>query len=35
VQWIAHAHGGEVRVESTPGAGTIFEVRFKAENQSE
>jgi heavy metal sensor kinase len=28
VQWIARAHGGEVRVESTPGAGTTFEVRF-------
>ena len=30
VQWIAHVHGGEVSVESKVGAGTIFEVRFKA-----
>jgi signal transduction histidine kinase len=30
VQWIAQVHGGEVRVESKPGAGTTFEVRFKA-----
>ncbi len=28
IQWIAQAHGGEVRVESTPGQGSIFEVRF-------
>ncbi len=30
VQWIAKVHGGEVRVESAPGVGTTFEVRFKA-----
>jgi heavy metal sensor kinase len=30
VQWIVQAHGGEVRVESTLGLGTTFEVRFKA-----
>jgi heavy metal sensor kinase len=30
VQWIAQVHGGEVRVESMPGARTTFEVRFKA-----
>lgn len=30
VNWIVQAHGGEVRVESSPGAGTTFEVRFKA-----
>jgi two-component system OmpR family sensor kinase len=29
VQWIAQVHGGEVHVESTLGAGTTFEVRFK------
>jgi len=30
VNWIVQAHNGEVRVESTPEAGTTFEVRFKA-----
>jgi signal transduction histidine kinase len=30
VQWIAQSHGGEVKVESQPGMGTTFEVRFKA-----
>jgi signal transduction histidine kinase len=30
VNWIVQAHGGEVHVESAPGAGTTFEVRFKA-----
>jgi heavy metal sensor kinase len=30
VQWIALAHGGDIRVESTPGSGTSFEVRFPA-----
>ncbi len=29
VQWIAQVHDGKVQVESTPGAGTTFEVRFK------
>jgi len=29
VNWIVQAHGGKVRVESVPGAGTTFEVRFK------
>ncbi|GLV55131.1 two-component sensor histidine kinase [Dictyobacter sp. S3.2.2.5] len=28
VQWIAHAHGGEISVESQPGRGTLFEVRL-------
>jgi signal transduction histidine kinase len=28
-QQIAHLHSGEIRVESSPGGGTIFEVRFK------
>jgi heavy metal sensor kinase len=30
IQWIAQAHGGEVNVESTPGDGSRFEVRFDA-----
>lgn len=30
VQWIAHAHGGEVNVKSSPGNGSSFEVRFDA-----
>ena len=30
IQWIARAHGGEVQVESTPGNGSSFEVRFEA-----
>ena len=30
VQWIAQAHGGKVRVDSTLGTGTTFEVSFKA-----
>ena len=30
IQWIAQAHGGEVHVESTPGNGSSFEVRFEA-----
>jgi heavy metal sensor kinase len=30
IQWIAQAHGGEVLVESTPGNGSRFEVRFEA-----
>ena len=30
VQWIAQSQGGVVKVESQPGIGTTFEVRFKA-----
>jgi heavy metal sensor kinase len=30
VQWIAQAHGGEISLDSVPGGGTTFEVRFKA-----
>ena len=30
IQWIARAHGGEVYVESAPGNGSSFEVRFEA-----
>jgi signal transduction histidine kinase len=28
VQWIVQAHGGEIRVESKIGAGSLFEVRI-------
>src|SRR2546421_54326 len=28
VQWIVHAHGGEIHVESKIGAGSLFEVRL-------
>jgi heavy metal sensor kinase len=34
VQWIAQMHGGQVRVESVPGNGTAFEVRFKEEGEA-
>jgi signal transduction histidine kinase len=30
VDWIVKAHNGDIQVESTPGAGTTFEMRFKA-----
>jgi len=30
IQWIAQAHGGEVKVESKQGNGSSFEVRFEA-----
>lgn len=32
-QWIARAHGGDIRVESQPGRGTAFRVRFPAVRQ--
>ncbi|HEX6477615.1 MAG TPA: ATP-binding protein [Ktedonobacteraceae bacterium] len=28
VQWIVQAHGGEVRVESKPGSGSVFQMRL-------
>jgi signal transduction histidine kinase len=34
VDWIVRAHAGEVRVESQPGQGTTFEVRFRALRQA-
>ena len=30
VNWIVQAHAGEIRVESAPGVGTTFEVRFES-----
>jgi|SRR5579884_602306 len=27
-RWIVHAHGGTIQVESTPGLGTLFTIRF-------
>ena len=27
-RWIARAHGGEIEVASTPGRGTLFQVRL-------
>ncbi len=35
VQWIVQAHGGEIRVESTIGAGSLFEVRLPLLNRAE
>ena len=35
VQWIVQAHGGEVRVESKIGAGSLFEVRLPLLNRAE
>jgi signal transduction histidine kinase len=34
VQWIVEAHGGEIRVESSIGAGSIFEVRLPLLNKA-
>ena len=34
-QWIVQAHGGEIRVESKIGAGTLFEVRLPLLNRVE
>jgi signal transduction histidine kinase len=35
VQWIVQAHGGEIRVESKIGAGTLFEVRLPLLSRAE
>ncbi|HEX6552305.1 MAG TPA: ATP-binding protein [Ktedonobacteraceae bacterium] len=35
VLWIVQAHGGEIRVESNIGAGTLFEVRLPLLNMAE
>ncbi|MFL5590800.1 MAG: sensor histidine kinase [Ktedonobacteraceae bacterium] len=35
VQWIVQAHGGEIRVESTIGAGSLFEVRLPLLNKAQ
>ncbi len=35
VQWIVQAHGGQIRVESTIGAGSLFEVRLPLFTQAE
>ena len=32
-QWIAHSHGGEICVQSTIGAGSLFEVRLPLEEE--
>ncbi len=35
VQWIVQAHGGEIRVESKIGTGSLFEVRLPLLNKVE
>ena len=35
VQWIVQAHGGEIRVESKIGVGSLFEVRLPLLNKAE
>jgi signal transduction histidine kinase len=35
VEWIVQAHGGQIRVESTIGAGSLFEVRLPLLNTAE
>ena len=35
VQWIVQAHGGQIRVESTIGAGSLFEVRLPLLDRAE
>lgn len=35
VQWIVQAHGGEIRVESAVGVGTLFEVRLPLLNKEQ
>jgi signal transduction histidine kinase len=34
VQWIVQAHGGEVRVESKLGSGSVFQVRLPLLNRA-
>src|SRR5205814_10391116 len=34
-QWIVQAHGGEIHVESTIGAGSLFEVRLPLLNKAQ
>src|SRR5207245_11702326 len=34
VQWIVQAHGGEIRVESNIGVGSLFEVRLPLLNKA-
>ena len=35
VQWIVQAHGGQIRVESTIGTGSLFEVHLPLLNKAE
>lgn len=35
MQWIVQAHGGEIRVESTIGVGSLFEARLPLLHRAE